>query len=238
MPRSTLDGPADAEVGPGFGRQGRVGTHADDDEHQVGEGGRARHRSASTASIWKRPAEPFGARAMRLTVVLVLTSTPCALQLGIDQGTKAGVHGREHLGQLLELGDRQPTGPQALRHLESDVARAHDHRTGRLVLVERAHQLEGVAHRVEQMHPVGWTQCIGANEALDGRPGRDGPGPDDELVVGDLVLDARLVDHVQAAACDVDLGGRVLRRTCIPVALRSSSVRWARLRQWVTSPET
>ena len=34
------------------------------------------------------------------------------------------------------------------------------------------------------------------------------------------------------------LVANVLRRTCIPVALRSSSVRCARLRQWVTSPET
>ena len=175
---------------------------------------------------------------MRLTVVLVLTSTPCVLQLGVDQRTQARIDGREHLGQLLELGDRQPTGRKALGHLEPDVARTHDHRTGRLVLLERAHQLEGVAHRVQQMHPVGRTQRIGADQAFDGRPGRDGAGPDHELVVGDLVLDAGLVDHVQPAASDVDLGGAVFRRTCIPVALRSSRVRWARLRQWVTSPET
>ena len=70
------DGSADAEGGPGFGRQGGVGPHADDDEHQVGKAVNSAPDD-STASIWKRPAEPSGARAMRLTVVLVLTSTPC-----------------------------------------------------------------------------------------------------------------------------------------------------------------
>ncbi len=224
-------------VGPGFGRQGGVGPHADDDEHQVGKGGQLGTGcldSVDLETAGRALGRPGDALDRRVGPDVDAVRT----QLCIDQGTKAGVDGREHLGELLELGDGQPSGPQTLRHLEPDVARTHDHRTGRLVLLERAHQLEGVAHRVEQVHAVGRAQRIGTDKALDGRPGRDGAGPDHELVVGDLVLDARLVDHVQATAGDVDLGGRVFRRTCIPVALRSSSVRCARLRQWVTSPET
>ena len=161
----------------------------------------------STASIWKRPADPFGARAIRLTVVLVLHVDAVRRQLRVDERTQARVHGREHLGQLLELGHCEATGPEALGHLEPDVAGADDHRTGRLGLLERAHQLEGVAHGVEQVDPVGGTERLGADQALDRRPSRDGPGPHDELVVGDLVLDSCLVDHVEPVARDVDLGG-------------------------------
>ena len=58
------------------------------------------------------------------------------------------------------------------------------------------------------MHAIGRTQRIGTDEALDRRTGRNGTGADDELVIGDLVLDARLVDHVETLACDVDLGGQ------------------------------
>ena len=82
-----------------------------------------------------------------------------------------------------------PRAAQALGHLEPDVAGTHDDRAGGLVLLERAHQLEGVAHGVEQVHPVGGPERIGADQALDGRPGRDGAGAHHELVVGELVLD-------------------------------------------------
>ena len=162
----------------------------------------------STASIWKRPAEPLGAREIRLTVVLVLHLDAVRRQLRVDQRAQARVDGREHLGELLELGDREAPGRQALGHLEPDVAGAHDHRAGGLILLDRAHQLEGVTHGVQQVHPVGGPEGLGTDQALDGRPGRDGPGPDHELVVGDLVLDPGLVDHMEPVAGDVDLGGQ------------------------------
>ena len=127
-------------------------------------------------------------------------------QLSVDERTQARVHGREHLGELLELGDFEAPGPEALGHLEADVAGAHDRRAGRLGLLERADKLERVAHGVKQVNPVGRTERLGAAQAFDGRASRDGPGPDDELVIGKLVLDSCLINDVDPVARDVDLG--------------------------------
>ena len=148
------DGSADAEGGPGFCGQSGVRPHVDDDEHQVGKGGQlatSRLNGVDLETAGRSLRDPSDAldRGVRPDVDAVRT------ELLIDQGTKAGIHGREHLGEPLELGDGQPSGPQTLRHFEPDVARTHDHSTGRLVLLERAHQLEGVAHGMEQVHAVG-----------------------------------------------------------------------------------
>ena len=77
-------------------------------------------------------------------------------QLGVHERSEARVDGGKHLGELLELGDRQSTGGQPLGHLETDVAGTHDHGAGGLGLLERAHQLEGVTHGVQQVHTIGW----------------------------------------------------------------------------------
>ena len=57
------------------------------------------------------------------------------------------------------------------------------------------------------MHPVCWPQPIRPDQPLDGRAGRDGAGSHHELVVGDLVLNPGLVDHVELSSLDFDLGG-------------------------------
>ena len=51
-----------------------------------------------------------------------------AFELGVDERAELGVDGGQHLGELLDLGDREPAGRERLGHLEPDVAGADDHR--------------------------------------------------------------------------------------------------------------
>ena len=108
-----------------------------------------------------------------------------ALQLGADQRAEVRVDGGQHLGKLLDLGDRQAAGGQRLGHLQPDVARPHDDRAGGRGLLQGAHDREGVVHRVQQVHPVGGAEAV---QAGDGRARRHRARPDDQLVVGDHVL--------------------------------------------------
>ena len=57
-------------------------------------------------------------------------------------------------------------------------------------LLEGAHDGEGVAHRVQQVHPVGGAKGVRAGQAGDRGADRDRAGPNDELVVAQQLLGA------------------------------------------------
>ncbi len=128
-------------------------------------------------------------------------------QLGVDQRTQLGVDGGQHLGQLLHLHDRQPPGGQGVGHLQADVAPADDHRGGRGALLEGAHDREGVAHRVEQVHAVARPERTGPGQAGDRGTDRYRAGADDQLVVGEQFLAAAGGCHQELAGGDVDPAG-------------------------------
>ena len=95
---------------PAAAARSRVGSHADDDEHDVGRV----DVSGSPPSVrWRGP------RARRVesrrcviasTRVLQCDLDAVALELGVDERAELGVDGRQHLGQLLELGDLRGRG--------------------------------------------------------------------------------------------------------------------------------
>ena len=132
------------------------------------------------------------------------TSTPCSTSWARTRRAQLRVDGGQHLGQLLDLGDRQPPRDQGLGHLQADVAGADDHRPRRCGLFEGAHHREGVVHGVQQVHPVWLSERIGAGQPLDRRPHRDRPGAHHECVVADQLLAAAGVADGQPVAGGID----------------------------------
>ena len=102
----------------------------------------------------------------------------------MDEPAERRVDGGQHLGQLFHLDDVQAAGGEGVGHLQADIPGTDDHRAGRAGLLERAHQRERVAHRVQQVHPVGGAQDVRIVQAADGRPDRHRASADDEPVVG------------------------------------------------------
>ena len=159
---------------------------------------------AAVASTRSRPAWPGAARLIWRTVVPVSTSTPWLVSWSWTQGAEFGVDGGQDLGQLFHLGDGQPAGGERVGHLQADVAGADDHRDGRCSFLQGAHEGEGVAHRVQQVHAVGGAELV---QAADRGPDRDGAGADDELVVADQLVGAAGGGDQELAGGDVDAAG-------------------------------
>ena len=126
---------------------------------------------------------------MARTVVPVSTSTPWAASSACTRAPSSWVDGGQHLGQLLDLGDLEPADGQRVGHLQADVPGADDDRAGRGGLLQGAHDGEGVAHRVQQVHAVTGRAHRAGRPAIGG-PDRDGAGADDELVVAEQFLAA------------------------------------------------
>ena len=158
-------------------------------------------------------------------------------ELGVDQGAEFGVDGGQHLGQLLHLGDGQAAGGEGVGHLQADVTGADDHGAGRGGLLEGAHDGEGVAHRVQQVHPVASAESIRAGQAADRRPDGHRAGAHHQLVVADSSSSPPSAEATSSLRAPGSIRRAVVSsRRLIPVACRSAMLRWARLRQWVTSP--
>lgn len=149
----------------------------------------------------------------------------------VDEGAEFDLDGRKDLGQHLDLGDLDAAHREAFGHLESDVPGADDELALGLNPVEGRGECEGVAHRVQQVDAIGGVEGV---EAFDERADGDAASADDERVVVDEVVAAVGVADGEASI----ESAQVSRRSFMPVASRSAWVRWARLRQWVTSPET
>ena len=128
-------------------------------------------------------------------------------QFGVHVRAELRVDGRQHLGELFHLGDRQPADGQGVGHFQADVAAADDDRAGRCGGFQGVHHGEGVAHRVQQVHAIGGAQGIRTGQSAYRGPDRDGAGADDELVVGEQVLFAVGADDQQLAASHVDPAG-------------------------------
>ena len=111
-------------------------------------------------------------------------------ELGVHEGAELRVDGGQHLGQLFHLGDVQAADGQRVGHFQADVPGADDDRAGRGGFLEGAHDGEGVAHRVQQVHAVAGAEGVRAGQAGDRRADRDGAGADDELVVAEQFLAA------------------------------------------------
>ena len=93
-------------------------------------------------------------------------------QLVVDQGAQVGIDGGEDLGELFELGDREPAHRQGLGHFEADVPGADDDRGVRVDLFQGGHHGEGVAHRVQQVHALAGSEGGGsARPPIGGRTG-------------------------------------------------------------------
>jgi hypothetical protein len=127
--------------------------------------------SAAVASTCSRPAWPDEARVIAWTVVPVRTCTPRAASSAWTSAPSR-VDGGQHLGQLFHLGDLQAADGQGVGHLQADVPGADDDRAGRRGLFQGAHDGEGVAHRVQQVHPVAGPEGTGpARPRIGGRTG-------------------------------------------------------------------
>ena len=106
-------------------------------------------------------------------------------EFGVDLRAQLRVDGGQYLGQLLHLGDRQAADRQGVGHFQADVPGADDDRAARGGGFQGAHDREGVAHRVQQVHPIGRAQGI---QATDRGPDRDRAGADDQLVVAEQFI--------------------------------------------------
>src|SRR6516225_4270671 len=122
----------------------------------------------------------------------------------LDQGADFGVDGGQHLGQLLHLGHLQPADGQRVGHFQADVPGADDDRAGRGGLLQGGHDGEGVAHRVQQVHPVIRAEPAGAGQPGDRGADRDRAGTDDELVIAEYFLAAARGGDQELAAGHVD----------------------------------
>ena len=129
-------------------------------------------------------------------------------ELGVDQAAQLRVHRRQHLGQLLDLGDGHPPGRQGIGHLQPDVPGADDDRTGRRGLLQGAHQRERVAHGVQQVHPVSGAQRAGPAQALDRGLDRDRASANKQFVVRDQLLGPGEIGDQELAVGDLDAAGR------------------------------
>src|SRR4029077_16096900 len=128
-------------------------------------------------------------------------------EFGVHESTELG-GGRAHdLGLLFPLGDAQAADGQGVGHFQADVPGADDDRAGRCGFLEDAHDGEGVAHGVQQVHPVDGAEGGGAGQAGDGRAERGGGGTDDELVVAEHLLAAVGGGDQELAAGYVDPSG-------------------------------
>ena len=196
----------DAELCPGVGGQAGVRADADDDQDNVGQAG---HRG--TVGCGGLDLEPC--RLARRGAADLLNGgagedlDAMAGQLGVDQGAELRVDRGQYLGQLLHLSDGQPAGGQSVGHLQADVAGADNDGTGRGGLLEGAHDGEGVAHRVQQVHPVARPERSGPGQAADRRPHRDRACADHQLVVAEQLIAAIGGSHQQLARAGVDSAG-------------------------------
>ena len=130
-----------------------------------------------------------------------------AFEFGVHKGAEFGVDGGQNFGQGFDLGDVDAAGGQGFSHLQADVAGTDDHRGGGVALLQGVHDGEGVAHGVQQVHPVGGAERVGAAEPADGWAGTDGAGAHDQGVVGQLLWGAGGVEDVEGVLVDVDAGG-------------------------------
>ena len=96
-------------------------------------------------------------------------SDAVAFELGVDEGAEFGVDGGQHLGELFDLCDGESACGRGFGHLEADVAGADDDRSLDRLSLERAHQRERVAHRVQQVDAVLGPEPV---EAVDRRSDR------------------------------------------------------------------
>jgi hypothetical protein len=196
-----------AQHGAGFGRQGCVGPHPDHDHHHVGQAGHRRAVGCGCLDLQpsglpcRSPADPPDSSAGQ-------DLYPIPGQFGMDQRTQPGVDGGKHLGQLLHLDDRQPADGERVGYFQADVAGADDDRAGWCGLLQGPHNGEGVAHRVQHVHPVGSAKSIGPGQAADRRLHQNGAGADDELVIAQQFLRAISGGDKELAGGHVDPAGR------------------------------
>ena len=111
-------------------------------------------------------------------------------QFGVDQRAQLRVNRGQHLGQLLHLRHLEPADGQRVRHLQADVPGADDDRAGRGGLLQGGHDGERVAHRVQQVDPVGGAEGGRSGHPADRGPDRDRARAHDQLVVAQHFLPA------------------------------------------------
>ena len=197
----------DAEGGPGFGCQGGLRPHPDDDQHHVGRAGHGRATGCGGLDM-QAPGLAGGGAGDRLDRGARQHLDAVSGQFGVDQRAELRVHGGQHLGQLLHLGNLKPADGQGIGHLQADVPGADDDRGAGRGLLQGLHDGEGVAHRVQQVHPIGGAQGARPGQAADRGPDRDRAGTDDELVVAEHLLTAPGGGEQELAAGHVDAPGR------------------------------
>ncbi len=139
--------------GAGAGGQFGVGADADDDQHHARQAGD--HRAVSGLGVDPQPPALARGGGGDLPGGGAGEDFDAAChQFGPDQAPQCRVDGGQDFGELFHLDDRQAPGGQGVGHLQADVPGADDYRGGRGGGFEGAHHREGVAHRVQQVHPV------------------------------------------------------------------------------------
>ena len=86
----------------------------------------------------------------------------------MDVRADFGVDGGQHLGELLDLGDASPQAVMASAISKPMYPAPTMTALAGVGLLERAHDGERVAHRVQQMDPVGGPE-LGPSPAIGGR---------------------------------------------------------------------
>ena len=206
MPGSTAIAPLTPRAAPASAARAGLGPHADDDQHHVGRAGHG--RAVGRGGLDVQP--PCSARrglADRLDGCAGEHLHAMGGQFGMHQGAQLGVDGGQHLGQLFHLGDLQAADGQGVGHLQADVPGADDDRGAGRGLLQGLHDGEGVAHRVQQVHPIGGAQGTRTGQAADRGPDRDRAGTDDQLVVAEQFLLAAGGGDQELAAGHVDAPG-------------------------------
>ena len=177
-----------------------------DDQYHVGRAGHGRAVGRGGLDV-QAPGLAGGGAGDRLDGGAGQHLDAAGGQFGVDQRAQLRVHGGQHLGELFHLGNLEPADGQGVGHFQADVPGADDDRAGRGGLLQGGHDGEGVAHRVQQVHPVGGAQGTRAGQAADRGPDRDRAGADEELVVAEQFLAAAGGGDQELAAGHVDAPG-------------------------------
>ena len=237
MPRSTAIAPLTPSVAPASAARavsGRTPTTT----RTMSAARVTAEPSAAVAWTCSRPGWPAGARVIAWTVVPVSTSTPWPASSAWTSAPSSGSTVGSTSGSCSIWVTASPRTVRASAISRPMYPAPTMTALAGAVCSRVAHDGEGVVHRVQQVHAVVGAERAGTGQAADRGADRDRAGADDELVVAEQFL---------AAAGEVTRSLRpgtsmrravVSSRSRIPAASRSAMVRWARLRQWATSPET
>ena len=183
-----------AQLQSGLLGQGRGGTHADGEQHEVGLQGLA---------ALQEDGEGLVGAAEAGDALLQVEAHALLHEVLVHGGGHGVVDGGHHLISHLDHRDGHAGVVQVFGHLQPDEARAHHHGTAHALLREVSLDAVGVVHIAQGEDAL-------LADALEGRTHGRGAGREEQLVVGLLVGGAVGTAHGYGLAGGVDGHGLVL----------------------------